>query len=334
MKRVLPAVFILALNAPAFGQTVDSQGAAELSQNLSRYVGAQAVEKGIVAVSAEGDAYRVAIDFKPLVELLPKQEVLKFDFAPLAFVVKPRGDGGWDVSSDFSMSGSFEVSGPQGPQSTQLSIKGGKFAGVYVPELAAFTSATSSMDGMTMSSRDSVQRAEVTAGAGSATLSATASAAGGVDFTMAQTSADFVEVLNLDDPESGLKLPLTIKAPKLSVDATGKGFRTRPLLDLLAFAVANEDEASLKANQAQLKSLLLAALPLWERIDGTYGFQDFAVESPVGTFRRGRTGHRVRQRRHRPERHDQLLDQGGRFDDASKPGCRHGAWRCCLPTSI
>ncbi|TIP69339.1 MAG: hypothetical protein E5X58_47825, partial [Mesorhizobium sp.] len=72
-------------------------------------------------------------------------------------------------------------------------------------------------------------------------------------------------------PKSGLKFPLTIKSPTLSVNATGKGVRTRPLLDLLAFAVANGDEASLKANQGQLKSLLLAALPLWERIDGTYG---------------------------------------------------------------
>ena len=171
-----------------------------------------------------------------------------------------------------------------------MSVKGGKFAGVYDPELAAFTSATSSMDGMTMTSRDSMQRADVTAGAGIATLSATASAAGGVDFTSTQTSADFVEVLNLDDPESGLKLPLTIKAPKLSVDATGKGFRTKPLLDLLAFAVANEDEAKVKANQAELKSLLLAALPLWERIDGTYGFQDFTVESPVGTFGAAKLG--------------------------------------------
>lgn len=284
MKRFLPAVFILALGAPAFGQTIDSQGAAELSQNLSRYVGTQAIDKGVVAVSAEGDAYKVAIDFKPLVELIPKQEVLKFDFAPLAFLVKPRGDGEWDVSADLSLNGSFEVSGPEGPQSMQMSIKGGTFAGVYNPELAAFMSATSSMDSMTMTSRDSMQQAEITAGAGTATLSATPSAAGGVDFTTAQTSADFVEVLNLDDSESGLKLPLTIKAPKLSVDATGKGLRTKPLLDLVAFAVANGDEAKVKANQAQLKSLLLAALPLWERIDGTYAFHDFSVDSPVGTF--------------------------------------------------
>jgi hypothetical protein len=81
-----------------------------------------------------------------------------------------------------------------------------------------------------------------------------------------------------------MNFPLTLKTPELSVDAKGKGVRTKPLLDLLAFAVANEDEAKLKANQAELKSLMLAALPIWERIDGNYGFKDFEVESPVGKF--------------------------------------------------
>ncbi|TJV13334.1 MAG: hypothetical protein E5Y18_21600, partial [Mesorhizobium sp.] len=133
------------------------------------------------------------------------------------------------------------------------------------------TSATQSIAGMTMNSRDAVQRAKVSTGAGTATMNASKAANGGVDFTATQSLADFAEALDFDDPKSGLKFPLTIKSPKLSVNATGKGVRTKPLLDLLAFAVANEDEARLKANQAQLKSLLLAALPLWERIDGTYG---------------------------------------------------------------
>lgn len=47
MNRALPFVFLLALSAPAFGQTVDSQGAKQLSDDLSRYVGKQAIDKGI-----------------------------------------------------------------------------------------------------------------------------------------------------------------------------------------------------------------------------------------------------------------------------------------------
>lgn len=284
MNRVLPFVFLLALSAPASGQTVDGEGAKQLSENLSRYVGSQAIDSGFLKVSVEGDAYKLAVDFKPVVDLLATQHSFKFDFSPYAFLVKPSSDGTWDVSADISPSGSFEFKGPEGPQSMQFSVEGGKFAGVYDPELAIFASATSSMAGMTMNSRDAMQAAEVSTGAGTATMNATKAANGGVDFTMTQTIADFAEALDFDDPKSGMKLPLTIKSPELSVNATGKGVRTKPFLDLLAFAVANEDEARLKANKAELKSLLRAALPLWERIDGTYGFKDLTVESPAGPF--------------------------------------------------
>lgn len=284
MNRALPFVFLLALSAPAFGQTVDGQGAVQLSENLSHYVGKQAIDKGVLKVSVEGGAYKIVFDFKALAGALPDQKLLKFDFAPYALLVKPRSDGSWDVSMDFSQSASFEFNGPEGLQSTQFSIKDGKGSGVYDPNLAAFTSATSSMAGMTMTSKDAKQHVEVSAGAGTATIAATKSATGGVDFTTSQKISSFVEAINFDDPESGLKFPVTVRSPELSVEASGKGVRTKPLLDLLAFAVANEDETALKANQAQLKSLLLAALPLWERIDGTYGFKDFKVESPVGNF--------------------------------------------------
>jgi len=285
VNRMLPvALTALLLSAPAFGQTIDSQGAKQLSDDLSRYVGKQALDKGILKVSVEGNAYKIVFDFKALAETFPDQKLGKFDFAPYALLVKPRSDGSWDVSMDFSQSASFEFKGPEGLQSTQFSIKDGKGSGVYDPKLAAFTSGASSMAGMTMASKDAKQQIDVAAGAGTATVTATKAANGGVDFTMSQKISSFVEAIKFNDPESGLNFPVTVKSPELSVEASGKGVQTKPLLDLLAFAVANEDEKTLKANQAQLKSLLLAALPVWERIDGTYGFKDFAVESPIGTF--------------------------------------------------
>lgn len=284
MKRVLPLAFALALSAPAFAQTVDNQGAKELSDNLARYFGKQAFDKGVLKVSVEGDAYKIALDIKSLVNALPEQKLLKFDMAPYALMVKPRSDGSWDVSSNFSQGASFEFDGPKGRQSMEFTIKDGKLTSVYDPALAAFTNATSSLAGMTMTSREAKQQADVSTGAGTATVTANKSANGGVDFTATQKVSDFVEKITIDDPDSGMNFPLTLKTPELSVDAKGAGVRTKPLLDLLAFAVANEDEAKLKANQVELKSLMMAALPIWERVDGNYGFKDFEVESPVGKF--------------------------------------------------
>ncbi|RWH75499.1 hypothetical protein [Mesorhizobium sp.] len=284
MKRILPLAFVLALSAPALAQTVDSQGAKQLSDDLARYFGKQAFDKGVLKVSVEGDAYKIALDIKALVNAVPEQKLLKFDMAPYALMVKPRPDGSWDVSSNFSQGASFEFDGPEGRQSMEFTIKDGKLTSVYDPALAAFTNATSSFAGMTMTSRDAKQQAEASTGAGTATVTAAKSANGGVDFTATQKVSNFVETIKVNDPDNGMSFPLTLKTPELSVDATGKGVRTKPLLDLLAFAVANEDEAKLKANQAELKSLMMAALPIWQRVDGNYGFKDFIVESPIGEF--------------------------------------------------
>ncbi|MBZ9677155.1 DUF2125 domain-containing protein [Mesorhizobium sp. ES1-1] len=284
MKRVLPFALLVACSAPAFGQTVDSEGAKQLSDNLAHYFGNKLFDIGFVKVSVDGGAYKLAFDFKPLVELAGKQDGMKLDFTPYALSTKPRGDGSWDVSGNLAPEGSVELKGPQGPQSLKMSVKGGRFIGVYDPELAAFASGSSSLDGMSMTSQDAMQRTEVSTGAGSATVSAVKGANGGVDFSMAQTIADFNETVVADNPTNGQKLLLTFKSPTLSVDAKGKGLRTKPLLDLLAFAVSNEDEAKVKANQAELKSRLLSALPLWERIDGAYSFKDFMIGSPVGNF--------------------------------------------------
>lgn len=284
MNRLLSAALVAVLCTPAAAQTVDKEGAAKLSDSLARYIGSQAIEKKLVAVEPDGEAYKVTIDFKSLMEMLPKQQLVKFDFAPYVLSVKPRSDGTWDVSSGFPSNGSFEINGPEGPQSMEIAIKDGKFAGVYDPELATLLSASSTIGGMTLLSKDKIQQAEVSTGAGSATVNSTKSADGGVDFTMSQKIVDFTESVKVDDPESGLKFPLGIRSPELTVDSTGKGLRTKAFLDLLAFGVANGDEAKFKANQAEFKSLLLAALPLWQRFDGSYGFKDFIVESPVGTF--------------------------------------------------
>ncbi|MGX9146083.1 hypothetical protein [Mesorhizobium sp. 128a] len=279
MNRVLPLAFLLALSAPAFGQAVDAQGAKQLSDELSRYVGKQALNEGILKVSAEGDAYKVTFDMKALAAKVPKQDLPKFDFPPVTLLVKPRSDGGWDVSTDFSTNGSFEVNNQEGPATGQIAVKDGKFTGVYDPELGAFTSGASSVAGMTMTSQMPRQITDLSVSSGSSKFGATKSAHGGVDLNVAQSMADFAETVKIDNRAVG-----AVKTSELVVDLTAKAIRTKPFLDLLAFAVAHEDEAQLKADQAELKTLLLAALPLWERIAGTYTFKNFVIETYAGNL--------------------------------------------------
>ncbi|MER8963926.1 hypothetical protein NKI24_34705 [Mesorhizobium sp. M0701] len=284
VNRVLPVVFVLALSAPAFGQAVDRQGAKQLSDDLAHYIGKKLFDIGFVKISVDGDAYKLAFDFKPVTDLMAKQQAFKFDVTPYFVLAKPRKDGHWDVSADVSPKGSVDFVGPEGPQHIDFSISNNKFTAIYDPDLAAFVNASGSTSGVTMSVKSPLQNVEASADGGAGSMSATKSANGGIDFAYSQTMTAFAETVRLDDPKSGLKFLYNVKSPHAAVDATGKGMRTKPLLDLLAFIVATDDAAKFKADEAEFKSLLTAALPLWERIDGTYGFKDFVVESPVGKF--------------------------------------------------
>jgi Uncharacterized protein conserved in bacteria (DUF2125) len=291
VRKLLPVVPCLLLASPALAQTVDAAGAQRLTDDLARYVSKGAFDHHIVSVELHGDAYRIAIDFKALSALVaPMDHGAKIDLAPLAVLAKPRADGTWDVTSDSLPTGSMEVDGPQGHQFVQWSIEGGTFTGLFDPALAAFRSMSGSQTGMTMSTKEAKQEVHATIGPGTFTLTGTPSAVGGIDFTLSEAFTNFTEIVQAKDESTGADFPMTLKAANLSVNGAGQGYRSRALLDLIAFGIANADEAKMKANQAALKDQLRAVLPGWNHLDMSYSFGDFSVETPMGNFGAGKLG--------------------------------------------
>lgn len=282
MRHLFPLVPMLALATPAMAQTIDDQGASALRDSLARYVGRTAFDKGVLKVDVDGDAYKLEVDLKSLMALLPAEAGVTATFSPYVLRLKPRPDGDWDVASDAAPSGSFELKTPEGPTKVDLAIADGKFSGVFDPDIATFSTATASYSSLKMVSIDPLTRTDVTTGPSTFTQTAKAAAAG-VDFTSSQPMADFVETITFTTPDT-VPFPIVLKAPKVSFDVGGAGLRSREILDLVAFFVANSDEEKIKANQAEMKKLMLGALPLWEKISGAYGFTDLTVPSPLGEF--------------------------------------------------
>ncbi|MHC1549162.1 hypothetical protein [Phyllobacterium sp. K27] len=309
-KLLLISCSLLALT-PASAQTVDTNGAKELAATLSKYVGTTALEKNILSVKPDGDSYKITFSTAKLLEVLPKQEFFKGDFGEYSFLTKPLADGSWDVSSKSSLNGSIEIDAPTGKESTKWSIDNMDFRGVFDPKIATFSTGTATYDGFKMSSSAPLQQMEATAGKAKAELSAVAGASGGVDFTQVQTVESFKETISFaSDPVAdettteGEPKPaepavaeelmkVGISAANLGVDAKGSGVRNVELLDLWAFFVAHSDDFAKtpeektklsETDQAELKAKLLAALPLWEKLTGSYRFSDMTVETPIGPF--------------------------------------------------
>jgi hypothetical protein len=285
MRYLCPTLLIVALSTNASAQAIDAPGAAQLSKSLSHYISQAAFDKNIVKIVPDGDAYRIDLDFKALAALVPAQVPVKFEVAPFALRVKPRPDGTWQVDGPLMPDGWFEAG--EGPEQLRLqwAVTDGKSTGIYDPELAAFASASASYAGIKLKSKEATGEDETSYGAGSMTMTASRSANGGVDISSRQEFGGFAQTKSLRIPNSSVPFVATVKAAALSAESTGAGVRTKSLLDLLAFGIANADYERVKANQAELKSLLLAALPFWDRIGGTYALSDLQVISPVGILR-------------------------------------------------
>lgn len=290
MRRTLLATATLLATTSAFAQSIDDQGASALADSLKRYLGQTAFDKKIVTVTPDGDAYKLGFDLQALVGLFPSEgAVVKVE--PYALRVKPLADGTWDVAGDVAPNGSFSFTGPEGkPQAADWSVADGKFSGIYNPALAYFSSASGSTGVIKFSSTEGPQKADVSIAGASFELSGKAGANGGVDVTQTQTLTDFVETITGPAGEGLPNMTLTLKSPKLDVNADGTGFRMVQFLDLLAFGVANSEPDKFKAAQPQFKQLLLGALPLWDKMGGAYSFADFVVESPYGAFSAAKLG--------------------------------------------
>ena len=290
MRQVLALISLVALGTPAIAQTVDSEGAKRLADTLSKYVGVTAFEKRIVKVAADGDAYELEVDLDALVGVIPKQDMVTFDFTPYALRIKPRADGTWDVAGNLSPGGRIEISALDQKQRFEWTFSGDKFAGLFDPKLATFANAEGSFGAMTMTTVDANQTSESRYGASTITMKSAASPTGGVSISSTQVTRDISETHKFNVPESGLDFAIVLKAPRLAVASNLAGFKYSPILDLLAFGVANADLEKIKARQGELKRLLLAALPLWDRMDVDYGLEDVSVQTPFGTATAGRLG--------------------------------------------
>jgi len=283
MRYIVPVVAVLTLASPAAAQSVDATGASQLTEDLKRYLGQTAFEKGIVAVALDGDAYKITFAINALSTILPENAKATLNFDSYEIRVKPRSDGSWDVAGPLLPNGSAAFETPQGPQSMAWTSTDGLFTGVYDPALGSFTTAEGSVSKITSLSTEPLTNSEAAFGAGKFTMSGKPGANGGVDFDTQQSFADFSQTVTITDPSAPMKF--TMASPQVKAVSTGSGLRSKPLLDLGAFLVANsDDEAKIKANQAELKDRLLAILPVWNRIDGSYGLTDLNVGTPFGQF--------------------------------------------------
>ncbi|QND53107.1 hypothetical protein HB779_15255 [Phyllobacterium sp. 628] len=323
MRKLFLISCVMALSTPVFAQTVDTKGADELANTLSKYFGKAALKNGILKVAPETDAYRITFSTDAFLKSMPKQDYFKGNFGDYSILTKPLADGTWNVTSAAMPAGSFEVNAPKGPESFQWSVDGGSWTGLFDPKIGTFSKSSFAYDAFKMTVKSPEQDIDANATAAKGEMIASAATSGGVDINMTQSLANFSETIltklpNLTEPAvegetaapAGEPIKIALRSGELGTTAEGKGFRNTEFMDLWAFFIAHSEEKKLKKPaQEELKKKLSAVLPLWDKLKGEYHFKDFAVETPLGNFAA------------------QNISQDMQFDGISKNGAYHYAIR-------
>lgn len=271
------------LGAPgAMAAPATAEGAARLTRVLQRYLGQSA---GVVTVTPEGGSYAMVLDAGPLLALIPA-EGAKMAITPQHLTLTDQGGGLWKVTQDEAVSITLNM-----PRMMDMTMQIGSLSwdGVFDENLPGFQHWTADMTDMTV-----VQTVEATVEAPAqdvaysiaathAEFDSTKAVVAGADGSYSSRGTGFRETVTIaGSPSMPEGMTIEVSAAEILQDATFNGMRAAPMLELVAFFVAHPSEDAIKADQEALRGLVQGALPVFDRLGGTIGYNAVTVTTPFG----------------------------------------------------
>lgn len=271
-KSMLRTSYLLfaVIASPALAQNVSPEGAKQVSGALASYLGPSVVDKGILTVTVEGTAYRVSFDLEKAMEGAVKA-------APLSFLTTPQADGTWDVKAEGSNEIVIPPSG-EGKQPMTFWAKDFSMQGTFDPELGTFTKATSKI-GSYGTSQSEGKVSATTDYTNIVTDMTSVPAKGGATISFTQSIDGVTQKMMAES------VPIVIKLGAIKGGSKLEGVRTKELLGMWAFIVANMAQTNTAEAGAQLKDRLMAALPFWQNAVGDVSVDGITVEMPMGSVK-------------------------------------------------
>lgn len=225
--------------------------------------------------------------------------------SPVVLTLTDRGDGRWDVAQDDHMTIRVSVGGlTLYDRSSQI-----RSQGVFDPELGTFSQFESAETGIRQienqyldfheDARDSdgkplpFTEAVTTTAESTSSGTAAANPEGGVDLrtngalrTMLMQHKIYYSAPDENGRRDTFSIDASVSA--LTTEAEARGVRLRPMLDLLAWAVALPSLGDVPARQDELKPLIRAALPLFHEMRVTMPIDNLRVDTALlrGGFKR------------------------------------------------
>jgi hypothetical protein len=277
------------LAAPsALADTATDDGAKQLRDGVSTFLGHSAFDQGVVRIEPAGEAYRATIDFQRLADLVKRSDGGNIAIRPWTLLLTPIDNGDWKcVTDDFP---TIDLDIPTDADRFTLSVRvnGFHFEGEFSPKLAVFISSVMRSDSLDMKAHipgpaTGARDIEYHLGASVSEGKAVEAGDGAVIATLKQTQDGMKETVVVTPPGDGgapSRASVINLGPSVS-DGTTEGLRSVALRDLWTFLIATVDSpvapdpAKL---QSDLKPKILAVLPLWNNIGVTLTTSDMSMD--------------------------------------------------------
>lgn len=277
MRSVVLALPLCLFASFATAEVATPEGAADLTRVLQTYLGSTA---GVVTVAPLGGAYAVKIDMMPLVSKADATAQSKI--TPIEISLTDNGNGTWAMTQDQAFAASFSI---PGQADIALSIDSLSGSGTFDEKLGTFSSSSTQLKGLKLvetlkdpNAGDS--HVDYSIASLRYESSGKAAATAGADLTSTYAMEGLSESFTLP----GMGLPLQLSAASATGTAQIDALRPDAIYKLIAFFVANPDEAAIAAQQNTLKTILREGMPLFDHLSATSTTSALAVQSPMGLF--------------------------------------------------
>jgi hypothetical protein len=272
---------LFGISAPALAAATPEE-AQRLTALFQTYLGGA---PGMVSVTPAGESYAATFDFQPSLSKLAPPEFAA-SITPFEMTLSPQGNGKWKVDQDQPFSVSLKA---EGRVNVMLAIGSLKGSGIFDEALGVFSSSEAEYRNIAFDQTfiEQNQTARSTYTLQSVTVTSTAAAGpDGVDIKQMQAYQNFRQTVSVPAAANGSApgMDFTMASPSGTQDVAITGMRLRPVMDLVAWAVAHPTAETIKTGQAELKDKLRAALPLFSSISGTAKMDQPNVNSIAGSF--------------------------------------------------
>jgi hypothetical protein len=283
IRRLLPALLVVAAASPAMASPATSDGARRLEQNYADYLTRAVIDKGVVAVTPDGDDYVVAWDLEKGIVLLGADPgALKA--ARFSYRLTPTGDDAWRLAADGFPTLTIDAPTDAGRMTGTFELRGFGLQGAYDPAQADFLSAKLGVDVAHAKFKvvDAQQTADIDAaetGVSGETRAKSAAGGVGVDVASVHSIASLTETVVGAPADGSGPTALTYSIGAGVGEATLTGLRAKEIAECWKYVVAHGDEAPIPH---EFDDKLRAALPLWTDLKLVGKLSDVVMKAPFG----------------------------------------------------